>query len=276
MRHLILALLVCTFGLRLGAAEQLITVTPQTLADWTVVGAEPGALASGSQLTLPAGAQLNRVFPSSAVILHLVSRPVLAETAADWPILEVGPVALALIGQGALGRLVLVVNKDSVIDLPWPVVTDQKNPAVDLSLAYDPVTGVGLIGLKDKLKSFAGSPSVKPVEVVLSAGQNSAWPQDLLSVLLLTDDIPAPDARSGGQEGNSPQRAATAKLKSALDNLLNLTGAANPTPGGSSGTAANAATLPEPVARLEIFTPPSVRRGRSEEVRAIIARTQNK
>ncbi len=274
MRHLILALLVCTFGLRLGAAEQLITVTPQTLAGWTVVGAEPGVLAAGPQLILPAGAQLNREFPASAVILHLVSRPILSAATAEWPILEVGPVALALIGPGAPGRLVLVVNEDSVIDLPWPVVMDQKNPAVDLILAYDPVTGAGLIGLKDQLKSFAGTPSAKPVEVVLSAGAHAPWPQDLLSVLLLTDD--PPDARSGGKGGKSDPSTATAKLKSALGSLLDPTGAAKSTPGVSSGAAAGAALDPEPVSTLEIFTPPSVRRGRSEEVRAIVARTKAK
>lgn len=276
MRYLILALLICTHALRLGATEQLLTVTPQTLAGWSVVGAEKNALSAGHQLVLPAGAQINREFSSQAVIVHLVSRPVLAEAAAEWPILEVGPVALALIGQGAQGRLVLVVNEDRVIDLPWPVVTDQKNPAVELILAYDPLTGGGLIGLKDKLKSFAGSPSIKPVEVVLSAGQHAAWPQDLLSVLLLASDSPPLDVRTDGKGGNSPQYAATAKLKSALGRLLEPTGAASTTAGGSSGTSASAAPDLAPVSTLEIFTPPSVRRGRSEDVRAIVARAQNK
>lgn len=274
MRSLIPALLLCTLGLRLGAAEQRLTVTPQTLAGWSVVGADRSALAADKDLILPAGAQLSREFSASAVILRLVSRPVLSETAAEWPILEVGPVALALIGREDQGRLVLVVNEDRVIDLPWPVVPDKLNPAVDLILAYDPLTGAGLIGLKDRLKSFAGAPTAKPVEVVLSAGEHTAWPQDSLSVLLLADDPPPPGARPGGNGGHSDARAAAGKLKTALGSLLDPAGAANTTPGGPAGAAATAAPDLDPVSTLEIFTPPAVRHGRAEAVRTLLARTQ--
>lgn len=271
MRLLLLALPALILGLRLGAAEHLLPVTPQTLAGWSVAGAEKNALASGQQLSLPAGAQLSREFSASAVIVHLVSRPVLAETSAEWPILEIGPVALALTGREGQGRLVLVVNADHVIDLPWPVVPDPAHPAVDLILAYDPVTGAGLVGLKDQIKPFAGASSAQPVAVILSAGEHAAWPQDSLSVLLLAADPPPPVARSGGNGGSTSSRAATARLKTALDHLSGP--AATATPGGPAAPATTAAPEPAPVSTLEIFTPPAVRRGRAEAVRALLART---
>lgn len=269
MRPFTLVLLLCVFGLRLGAAEQLLPVTPQTLAGWSVAGAEKNALASGQQLILPANAQLSRVFAPQAVIVRLVSRPVLAETSAEWPILEIGPVALALTGREGHGRLVLVVNGDRVIDLPWPVVPDPAHPAVDLILAYDPVTGAGLIGLKDRLQPFASAPSAQPVEVILSAGAHAAWPQDSLSVLLLADDPPPPDARSGGNGGDAHTRAAAARLRTALDRLPDPAAPAAP-----GGPATRAAPAPAPGSTLEIFTPPAVRRGRAEAVRTLLAQSQ--
>jgi len=270
MRDLILALLLCTLGLRLDAAEQLITVTPQTLADWTVVGADRTVLAAEKQLSIPAGAQLSRQFPAAAVMIRLVSRPVFADTAAEWPILEIGPVALALVGRDQeAGRLVLVANGDSVVDLPWPVVADNSNPTVDLILAYDPLSGAGLLGYQDKLKSFTSAVTTKPVEVVLSAGEHAAWPQDMLQVLLLGDD-PPPGVGPTTGAGNDNSLAAITKFQAALNRLPGPTDAAKSA--GEAQSAITAAPAPAPASTLEIFTPPAVRRGRAEEIRTLLAR----
>ncbi len=270
MRDLILALLLCTLGLRLGAAEQLITVTPQTLADWSVVGADRTVLAAEKQLSIPAGAQLSREFSTAAVIMHLCSRPVFSETAADWPILEIGPVALALVGRDQeAGRLVLVANEDSVVDLPWPVVADNSNPTVDLILAYDPMTGAGLIAYQDKLKSFTSAVTTKLVEVVLSAGEHAAWPQDTLQVLLLSEDPPPGVGPRAGADNAYPHAAIT-KLKAALDRLPGPAHAAKSA--GATQSAVSTSPAPVPVSTLEIFTPPAVRRGRAEEIRTLLAR----
>lgn len=188
MRNNLFALIACALALRLAAAEQFLTVTPQSLDGWSVTGADRAVLAQAPALSLPAGSILGREFANNAVVLHLVSRPVLSETPADWPILAVGPAALALIGNNEKGRLVLVVGESTLIELPWTAVIDQANPALDLILAYDPETGAGIVGLGDQVKSFDAGLTAKPVEVVLSAGNKHDWAQDSMDILVLTSD----------------------------------------------------------------------------------------
>lgn len=275
--HLIAAMILC-LARPLGAAEQMVTVTPQTLAGWNILGADPAQLAKAKELVLSDNAQLSRLFSDHAVILHLVSRPVFSEDSAQWPIIGVGPVALALIKQDGLGRLVLVTDETTAHDLPWSVPLDQPEVAVDLIVAYDPLAGAGVIGFQDQVQEFALPASAKPVEVWLGAGAASSWALDRMEVLLLGADTSENDQLVS--DATARQKALKDRLKSALEELSGGGGS-----GGSSGLGSDGPAAPVGVVAatagsgpaLEIFTPPSVRRTKViEAVRATVVQKASK
>jgi hypothetical protein len=272
MRNTFLTFLAFALCLRLAAGEQIITVTPRTLDAWAVSGANKAGLAQDQQLILPAGAQLSRKFSGSVVILHLVSRPILSSIAGDWPILEVGPIALAFTQIGSQGKLVLVIGEEKQIALPWSVPTD--GSAVDLVLGYDSVSGTGLVRLGRQSQFFDASSGSAAVEVLLTAGAKSHWQQDAMEVLLLTDDFTDATANTalGGQTGKA---GLNDKLMAAMDKLRSQD---NATAGqGGTALATNPTTKPTiGSSGLEIFTPPAVRHGRADAVRATLANGRQK
>jgi hypothetical protein len=257
------------------ASEQLITVTPQTLDAWEVTGADKTALTRQTQLVLPAGTQISRKFSANAVILHLITRPVFSGSSSEWPMLSVGPAALSLVRQDAQGRLVLVIGEDAVVDLPWSVPLEPAGAPVDLVLAYDSLTGEGLISMQDELDTFKGMAGAGSLNVVLAAGNKSAWPQDLMELAIFSSG--ADDAASGntmpGKDSGRPADAAN--LKSAVEKLLGVKAAGDPQNGVVPGEPQLTPTA-RAVSLLEVFTPPSVRSSKREQVSAAIAKAQGK
>lgn len=275
-RHFIRGLFTLVLCLRLTAEEQLVTVTPQTLEAWTVLGADRRAIIEQEHLILPAGSEIGRAFPSQTVILRLLTRPVFSESPAEWPILEVGPATLALISKDGQRRAVLVIGEQVSLDLPVSAPEYDQSAGTDLILAYDPETGAGLIRLQDSIRSFEAGQNAKPVEMALLAGSNSNWPVEVMEVLLLPND-PA------GSEERTSAREAEARLRKLIDSRMSALSADGGSGGGSgSGSGSSAAAVenkPTPAgtgSTLEVFTPSSVRRARIETARAIIARSQGR
>ena len=277
MRPLILFSLVLATALTAQTADLVINVTPQNLVGWTVAGADRGALTSANQLVLPAGAQMSQTFSGGTVILHLVSRQAFSDQPNNWPIIGLGSAAVALIRKDGQGKLVLVVNETTATNLPWTVPLDPNNSQdqVELTLAYDPPSGVGLISYEDQVVPFNLSPSTKPAEVWLSAGANSNWPLDVLQVVVLGAN---PDtASTAGSLGTSNTSATTpttvAGLQATLDKLRSTGGVT----GATGQTAASKANSVGTDSRLEVYTPPSVRRMQVlNAVRSTIAQAQAK
>ncbi len=242
----------------LSAAEQILVVSPSTLEGWSVTGADKATLARNPQLVLPAGSQLGQNFSGNAVILHLVSQPALSASSAEWPILAVGPAALAVVAENGGGRLMLVVNESTLIELPWKIPTTQNPASLDLLLAYDPLSGAGLIAFQNQTQAFEAGRSTGPVDVFLTAGASNAWPCEKMEVLLLGADPVDPNAAASARSGEAANKTAE-KIRSAAEQLL---------AGHSAGAVATAATSLAPAAvpvsganvTLEIFTPPCVRR----------------
>ncbi len=98
-------------GLWTSCFAQTVSLTPQNLDGWSVSGADKSALTKDTQLTLPAGAQLGHAFERNAVIVHAVSHPAFSSSETEWPILSVGPAALALAQKDSAGKFVLVVGR---------------------------------------------------------------------------------------------------------------------------------------------------------------------
>ena len=267
MRFLLFTSLIASLGLSGRAAEQFIEVTPLTLDGWTVAGTGGNTLSSGSQLVLPAGVQLSRKFSDPVLVVHLVARPVFSEQGENWPILGLGSAALAFVRQEGQGHLVLVTAETAAVDLPWTVPLDSngKQGSIDLLLAYDRVTGTGLVSFQNQVRVFEVAPAVGPTDVSLSAGVRSDWAVDLLQVLL--PDLDAAATGTSNLENSSSSEPGphdtgqlpVNKLRAALDQLR-----ASEAAGTSAGaaTSADQTKVVAAVPSLEVFTPPSVRRTR--------------
>jgi hypothetical protein len=274
MRTLTLFLFTLVAALRLDAAEQTLTITPAALQDWSVSGADKMALVSATSLVLPAGAQVSRQFSASAVIVHLATRPNFSEASTDWPVLSVGPAALAVVRKGGEGRLVLVVDESTTEELPWSVKLDEGTAAVDLFVAYDPVAGTGVVGLDDHKQTFALPRSAKPVEVWLSAGAQAPWAQERMQVMLLADDPTAASDKRPGRQSDGADSAG--KLGSALERLRHGTGFGKAGEATDASSAVGQSSI-SAGSGLEVFTPPSVRRTRIlEAVRTVTERMNAK
>ena len=114
------------------SAQQIMNVTPQTLAGWTVVGAEASALASQPELTLPAGVQLARSFDNGELALQLKTRPTIGVNESDWPTVELGSTALIFSRNGAGGKLLLAAGGQAPQPLPIEFTLDTDDRSKEL------------------------------------------------------------------------------------------------------------------------------------------------
>ena len=261
-------------GLSLGAVERTLSVTPATLEGWTIVGADKLAVASEPSLTLPAGAQLSRQFPNSAVILRMVTHPEFSAKATEWPIAGVGPLAVAIVRKEAEGQLVLVVDETTAVDLKWSIPLEAKPAPIDLVLAYEPASGTGLVSFQGQAKLFDVAPATGSTDVWLSAGEKFAWPFDELLVQIFSPDTAESDAAGTGSKTPGKETAAE-QLKAAVDHLL-ASGAGGTIAGPAPVAVVDTATQ-SPVSTLEVFTPPSVRTAQIiRAVRSVVAKNHGK
>lgn len=255
----------------IGLHAQTVSLTPQNLDQWNVVGADKGAMARESVLSIPAGAQLDHFFGPGALVLRVVSRPTFAEASADQPILGVGPVAVAFERKETNGRFILIIGKNRLIDLPWSVPLDSSGTSVDLLFGYDPAAQTGLISWQGEVHTFNASDTPTSVEVWLAAGERNAWPLDTVEIFAL----PADQAEAGAKLGSDALgNAKVARLQGAALKLREAPGHANvsanrpdlATDAADSARPNGPNVAPPEPPTLEIFTPPSVRqRGKSGE-----------
>jgi len=257
----------------LPAQVQDYIVTPSSLADWQVNGADPATLQAQSILSLPAGAELARTFSNGAVILYTQSSPHFGAVSADWPIVQVGPAALALVQKGVIGEVVLLVG-NTVTPLPIEVPLDSNGNTMqplELVLGYDPIAKVGLVTFGDQALSFNSPTNSSSVNVAMTAGEKTPWAQDSLEVLVMgPDDGIDP---SGSKTTSADAAKQSAMLKSAAEKLREARGMIGGTPG--SGTAAGKTTIAKAGGGLEIYTPGAVRH-HAAVVRTTIAQSLKK
>lgn len=235
-------------------------VTPATLGDWQLSGAKPADTGEGPTLSLPAGATLARTFELDAVLVHAYSSPTFVAVPADWPILQVGPAALALVRNGNQGELVLLVDNIARA-LPFGVTVDAAGhgiASVELAIGYSPASHRGIVMFNGKTEEFSASASGAS-EVVLSAGESRPWPFESLTAVTL--DAPVAPSIAGNSLRTSPT-SNSAGLQASADIVRRMEAAwfaseqARQSGAGSTGMETN--PMASAVA-LEIFTPPAVR-----------------
>lgn len=260
MNFIIRLLLVSVFGVRLLATEEYIKLPARDFAGWNILSAEPHELVAEGRLTIPAGVQLSRTFSGNAAILHAVTQLRFSADAAEWPILAVGPAALTLVRRGGEGRVILVLNETTVTELPWVVPLDADGRAgVDLTLAIDSLSGEGVVAYKDQLQSFQISAAGRSLELFFANGSIGSWSFDLAEMLVFSADSQAQNAASESHGESLAERIRTKDLASLAKQLEQngrgvFTNRAESTPILGVEVSGRQSTL-------EIFTPPSVRRG---------------
>ena len=246
----------------LQAGEQVVAVTPQTLAGWAVTGAGKASLDQASVLTLPAGAQLSRRFDADSVTVQFKAQPVFGATPEDYLILEAGPAALAFVRDGSNGQLVLAIGDSTVLPLPYAVKLNSDGSSVDpveLQLTYDRATGGVVVTGFGQTLQYSGTPGAKPMRVVLTSGADAALTLQTLEVLLVTPEVASGDGRGGAssQSASANGTAADSTFGRTASVDQRVAEALRPAAGGDSpGTSPSANGGRQ---ALEIFTPPSVR-----------------
>ena len=268
------SLLLSLFTLVTCAADTYTPVLPGTLRGWTVTGAKATSVAASAPLALPAGSQLSRAFGGNAVIVRSISLPVFSSTAESWPLLEVGPASLVMLRRQDAGHLIIVVGGEQVADLTdsAPLAEASATP-VELMLGFDPATSTVVVGWDGRLEAYACPAATSNVEVALTAGDTSAWPQVSLEVLVLGSGASAPPGFSSGSVHRDAATAAAARLESAINRWQAggpeaLTASPAQAAPAASAIAASAVTL-------EIFTPQAVRHAHVSAIRATVLQRQN-
>ena len=258
----------------LGLDAQTFSLTPQTLAGWSVIGAPVSDLAQGQQLSLPAGAQLARPFVSGDIIVTLTSHPISGQTTQDWPVLELGAATVVFSRENTSGKLILSLGENgTLVTLPPTFKLDADGRWVDSNAITLARTGNQItVSAVGQSWSFPlGTPPGASQDVVLSAGAVAAW--DLSSLEVVIPSATAQSTATTYQGTNSPSANASQTPQSAGSHGNGTTlSTAGPTTPGAAPAAAPASSTPT----LELFTPPSVRYGRADAVRAILSQSGNK
>lgn len=176
--------------IQLTAQIREYSVTPDNLADWQIVGTERASFEGQTILSVPAGAQLTRNFGGGSVLIYAVSRPNFGKSAVNWPVVQVGPVSLALFQEGEHGQLAILIS-DRVTVVPGMVALDRAGNAekpLELVIAYNPESRLGVVAAGDQLMAFDAAAPGLAVETTVAAGEESPWIFDSLEVVVLSAD----------------------------------------------------------------------------------------
>jgi hypothetical protein len=216
------------------------------------------------------------------IVVHLVTRPRFSASNSDWPILTVGSAALIFRRDNVDGQIVLAGSGGQLHEVANSVPLDgdafSREP-LDVLLAYDPASGIGVVGIGKALNSFQSAGSVS-LDVMLSAGTHEPWKIDSL-------EVQAPDQSHGNQDTNissadvpvptpSAESLESTKISAALQRFLGQQNLLSVPPALLNAMTAPAKKAKHSPPELEIFTPPSVRFLSATAMRALVERAVKK
>jgi len=253
-------------------AQQTISLTPQTLTGWEIVGADAGALAKQVKLSLPGGAQLSHLFLTNDLGINVTTSPATGQSSADMPVLEIGSVALVFSRDGSTGKLVLLVGDSAPVDLPFSFALDANGRSIEpLTVGFSRKGTVISVTSSGQTLQFPGDQSRgEGLEVVVSSGATQDWE---ISSFAVTTDGSSQQTKTSGQSANMPNSDSAAKAQtSAAGKSSPVIESALPVgTAGSTGSSAATAPVAIPKITMEVMTPPSFRHGRVDAIRAAVA-----
>lgn len=250
-----------------AANAQELKVTAQNLTGWTLTGAEKSTLPASAGLTLPAGAQVARTFSQAELVVSVVTQPVFPEGTADWPALEVGAAAVLFSRSEQGGQLTVVAGENPPVMLGSVIKLDGDGRSLrPISLQVKKTGRALLVSTGGEVVAVDAGPTAG-VDVVASAGADHAWSLERLEVTFPADPGAARvGSHTAGGESEDGLRIGPGTASSDA----NAIGAETAGGGASQAPAAKKATPAEAPGAgvLEIYTPPSIRLGRVDAVRA--------
>lgn len=251
------------------SAELTLPLTPDTLEHWTLDGAAPEEL-KGEPLTLPAGAQVSRLFTTDTLAVRLTSSPVFARDPADWPVLELGSAALVFARDEGTGYLALALGAEKVVLHPHTIFLNDEGQAKEPITATLRWQGQTVSLETNGQRIDLTAPAQTSLGIAASSGHNQAWSLDLLAVTLHVSDEDLPEALR-----NSGDHEAAARAVGAVATSRSTTNPDDAFPSSEAATRSTRAEPPPGYRPLEVYTPPSVRTQRTEQIKATIKTLRN-
>lgn len=236
-------------------------------------------LVQDNLLVLPAGTQLYRNLSEENITLSIRSNPVFSTDPEQVAILEFGTNAIAFTKEKDVGRITLVAD-DLEAQTLTPSITLDQNDRPTETLALELTRRDGLLFLTVQKQNHQVATQAGPTQIVLSAGASQDWTIENLQVtfepLLVAD---ASDATRGRRETSDGFNSGTGRFARSGASIAGLTSGADDE--ADSDDLEEKTDKPEAKAtqrpvRLDVFTPPAIRLGRSAEVRASLNRTNLK
>lgn len=238
------------------------------LEEWTLFGGKIEELAESGQL--PAGAQLLRTFPTGSVLFTMKSNPQPGENPETWPVIEIGPVAVVVSQRGeALG--VALVDASGYFERLDQVFRPAGEISATSSLEIQAVFTEGMLAIATNgvVRVFAFPQSgFQPHGLTVSAGDSIPW---LIEALEVTPFVVGEEPPSAARV----QSVAKSLLEAQARGLRRSPERGASSSDASAGEVATKETkLPvlKQSTRVEAYSAPSVRHGRTFLLREIAAR----
>lgn len=244
---------------------------------WETATTPVQQLVQDDQLVLPAGTQLYRDLNAGNMTLRISSSPVFSSDPEQVAVLEFGTNSLVFIKENDFGRITLMSDDLVAQTLPPSVVLDENDrPTEALDLELTQRDGLLFLTIQKQTQQFPATRGA--TQIVLSAGASQDWTIRNLQVtfepLLVGDDSEPIDGRTESSDGFSYDIGRSAATMGSAD--ANMTSGVDGLDTSSEKPDSSEAKATQREVRLEVFTPPAVRRGRSAEVRAALNRANLK
>jgi hypothetical protein len=192
-------------------------------------------------------------------------------------VVELGDAALVLARKGDSGRLFLVLGEQVPRELPVTFALDAEGRSVDaIALDFTRTSSVVSVTALGQTVDFSVSPRLadEPLPMVLSAGGGMAWSIQRLVAKLITADpvvVPKTAVVVAVAVSNAPAGQDHGSAQPVLwDGMPNFATMPKASAVGTMNKDVSASAGKSSRNTLEIYTPPSIRQGRSKAIRAVV------
>lgn len=244
------------------------------LSYWSISGAQQSELQIENGIVLPTNAQLYQQVTGYGVTLKLASLPIFSADPADMPVLELGKNALAFVKENDVGIIKLIQGEAQPVALSSIIALNSDGrPSESLELVVTLRAAEMILTINDSVTIYANEPLSNGTAIVLSSGASHDWAIQTLSVTTGPEVAVASaehDSDRNILDEHTPNRAQIERNQGpAITINTDVTGTAS---GDTDSSAVSRENLGENRRNtLEVFTPSSVRRGRSAAIRAAMA-----
>ncbi len=261
-----------------GGGEVIQPAATQSPAAWSVVGEALSNVDGNQVLTVRADNQWARSYATRQLGVHLATKPFFGAQADACPVIEIGSLALVFMANGQTGSLVLAPGEEKAVTLPVSIPLDSNGHSVEaVKVSLIAAGGIARItvGEHTQTANLDSSPDGL-LGIVVSAGNSADWSFEEFTITTVddgvgTEGLGAPDAAPGEDHDQS-----ALKRTGSQGDEVGASVAADLTQGTANGADKDSKSLPTTASTLEVFTPPSVRHGRSEAARAAAFETVRK